>query len=134
MNSDNDIANIPCKSSVDETVSRIKSLLQEQGITIYNQIDQQVEASKYGLPLKPLQLLVFGNPKAGIPLMQINPLCGLDLPLKVLVWEDNLKKVWVSYYRFDYLQKRFDLPSDLIAHLSRAESIILKAISSNDHL
>ncbi len=60
--------------------------------------------------------------------MNINPLCGLDLPLKVLVWEDVEKKVWVSYYKFDLLQKRFDLPSGLISNLAKAESLILKAV------
>ncbi len=77
-----------------------------------------------------MQLLIFGNPKGGIPLMIANPLSGLDLPLKALVWEDVEKRVWVSYNKFEYLQKRFDLPSNLIIQLSKVESIILKAITN----
>jgi uncharacterized protein (DUF302 family) len=123
-----EIISVPSQFNVGETVSRLKNLLQEHEITVYTHIDQQSEASKSGLILRPLQLLIFGNPKGGIPLMNINPLCGLDLPLKVLVWEDDEKKNWVSYYKFDFLQKRFDLPSNLILHLAKAESIILKAI------
>ena len=111
------------------TITRIKNLLQKQGITIYSHIDQQSEAARAGLPLRPLQLLIFGSPSAGIPLMNANPLSGLDLPLKVLVWEDDEKKVWLSYNKFDYIQKRFDLPSNLILTLSRAEAIFLKAAS-----
>ena len=114
---------------MDETISRLKDLFQKQGITIYSQIDQQLEASKSGLHLRPLQLLIFGKPSAGIPLMNANPLSGLDLPLKVLVWEDDEKKVWLSYNKFEYIQKRFNLPLNLILNLSRTETIFLKAAS-----
>lgn len=111
------------------TISRLKNLFRERGITVYGHIDQQSEAARIGLHLRPLQLLIFGNPVAGIPLMNANPLSGLDLPLKVIVWEDDEKKVWLSYNKFDYLQKRFDLPSNLILNLSGAENIFLKAAS-----
>jgi uncharacterized protein (DUF302 family) len=114
---------------MDRTITRLKNLLQKQDITIYSHIDQQSEAARSGLHLRPLQLLIFGNPSAGIPLMNANPLSGLDLPLKVLVWEDDEKKVWLSYNKFDYLQKRFDLPSNLILNVSRAETLFLKAAS-----
>ena len=129
MHSTPDIISIQSPTGVEETVSRLKKLLQDQNITIYDHIDQQSEATKSGLSLGPLQLLIFGNPKGGIPLMNANPLCGLDLPLKVLVWEDDEKKTWVSYNKFDYLQNRFDLPSNLILNLSKAENIILKAVA-----
>jgi uncharacterized protein (DUF302 family) len=127
MYSNPEIISVPSKFHVEETVSRLKDLLQEHEITIYAHIDQQSEAFKSGFSLRPLQLLIFGNPKGGIPLMNINPLSGLDLPLKVLVWEDDEKKVWLSYNKFSYLQKRFDLPPDLIKNLSTIESIFQKA-------
>ncbi len=129
MNSNPEILSIRSEYNVEDTILRLKNHLQESNMTIYSHIDQQSEASKSGLVLRPLQLLVFGNPKGGIPLMIANPLSGLDLPLKVLVWEDVEKRVWISYNKFDYLQKRFDLPSNLILQLSKVESIILKAIS-----
>jgi uncharacterized protein (DUF302 family) len=62
--------------------------------------------------------------------MDANPLCGLDLPLKVLGWEDNDKKVWLSYNSFSYLQKRFDLPADLIQKISGVEKIIRQAVAN----
>jgi uncharacterized protein (DUF302 family) len=129
LNSIPDIISIPSQSGVEITIARLISLLQERGITIYSHIDQQSEAARYGLHVRPLQLLIFGNPSAGIPLMNANPLSGLDLPLKVIVWEDDEKKVWLSYNKFEYLQKRFDLPSNLIQNLSRAEIIFVKAAS-----
>ena len=129
MNSNPDIISIPSLSSVEITITRLKSLLQERGITIYSHIDQQSEAARSGLDLSPLQLLIFGSPGIGIPLMDANPLSGLDLPLKVIVWEDDEKKVWLSYNKFNYIQKRFDLPSNLIQNLSRAETILIKAVS-----
>lgn len=96
----------------------------------YLRIDQEAEAVKAGLTLKPMKLLIFGNPRGGIPLMNANPLSGLDLPLKILIWEDNDKKVWLSYNSFSYLQKRFDLPVDLIQKISGVEKIIQQAISN----
>jgi uncharacterized protein (DUF302 family) len=129
MYSNPDIKTVPSSGSVVETTSMLKKQLEDHGITIYGHIDQQSEAIKSGLRLKPLQLIIFGNPKGGIPLMNANPLCGLDLPLKLLIWECEEKKVWVSYNQFEYLQKRFDLPNNLIQNLSKVESIILQALN-----
>jgi uncharacterized protein (DUF302 family) len=77
-----------------------------------------------------MKLLIFGNPRGGIPLMNANPLSGLDLPLKILFWEDNNRKTWLSYNSFAYLQKRFDLPADLIQKISGVEKIIQQATGS----
>ena len=124
-----DIKTIPSPNGIDVTASKIKKLLEDHGITIYCHIDQQSEAVKSGLSLNPLQLLIFGNPKGGIPLMNANPLSGIDLPLKLIIWEDEEKKTWVSYNKFEYLQKRFDLPDNLILNISKVESIIFEAVS-----
>ncbi len=124
-----DIKTISSPIHVSETVALLKKRLQEHGMTIYCHIDQQAEAFKSGLQLNPLQLLIFGNPKGGIPLMNANPICGLDLPLKLLVWEDEQKKIWVSYNCFGYLKKRFDLPEIPIQNISKVESIILDALT-----
>ena len=77
-----------------------------------------------------MKLLIFGNPRGGIPLLNANPLSGLDLPLKILIWEDKDKKVWLSYNSFSYLQKRFDLPADLIQKISGIENIIQQAVGN----
>lgn len=129
MQANADIITIPGLSSVTQTMDSVEKALTSHGVFIYARIDQQAEAEKVGMHLKPLKLLIFGNPKGGIPLMNANPLCGLDLPLKILVWEDGQKKVWLSYNSFAYLQKRFDLPADLIQNISGVEKIIQKALT-----
>jgi uncharacterized protein (DUF302 family) len=95
-----DIVSLQSSTSVEKTINKLKDSFIKQEINIYAQIDQQAEASKSGLSLKPFLQLILGNPKGGIPIMNANPISGLDLPLKVLVWEDNEKKVWLSYNKF----------------------------------
>jgi uncharacterized protein (DUF302 family) len=130
MQSNSDIITLPGLSSVTLTMDAVEKALTGHGIFIYARIDQEAEAVKVGLTLKPMKLLIFGNPRGGIPLMNANPLSGLDLPLKILVWEDSDKKVWLSYNSFSYLQKRFDLPADLIQKISGVEKIIQQAIGN----
>jgi uncharacterized protein (DUF302 family) len=97
------------KYSVKESIDRLQEFLQQHGATIYARIDQQAEAQKAGLNLSPLEYLLFGNPKAGGVLMTENPLIALDLPLKVIAWEDAEKKVWISYNQGVYIEKRYAL-------------------------
>jgi uncharacterized protein (DUF302 family) len=119
-----EIITIAGLASVPETMDKLEQSFLDHGITIYARIDQQSEAVKSGLSLKPLQVLIFGNPRAGVPLMNAVPLSALDLPLKLVCWEDDGKKVWLSYSSFSYLQKRFDLPGHLIKNLSAVENLI----------
>jgi uncharacterized protein (DUF302 family) len=128
MQSNTDIITLPGLSSVQDTMDAVEKALTGHGIFIYARIDQEAEAAKAGLTLKPMKLLIFGNPRGGIPLMNANPLSGLDLPLKILVWEDDQKKIWLSYNSFVYLQQRFDLPADLIQKISGVEKIIQQVI------
>jgi uncharacterized protein (DUF302 family) len=130
MQSNTDIITLPGLSSVTQTMDAVEKALTGHGVFIYARIDQEAEAVKVGLTLKPMKLLIFGNPRGGIPLMNANPVSGLDLPLKILIWEDNDKKVWLSYNSFSYLQKRFDLPADLIQKISGVEKIIQQAIGN----
>ena len=97
------------KYSVKETIDRLQAFLQQHGATIYARIDQQAEVQKAGLNLSPLEYLLFGNPKAGGALIAENPLVALDLPLKVIAWEDAQKKVWISYNEGAYIEKRYAL-------------------------
>lgn len=129
MLTQSDIITIPGLSSVAHTMEVIEKTLTSHGAFIYAIIDQEAEARKVGLTLKPLRLLVFGNPRGGIPLMISNPLCGLDLPLKILVWMDDQNKVWLSYNSFAYLQKRYDLPESLVENISGVEKIIHQALT-----
>jgi uncharacterized protein (DUF302 family) len=97
------------KYSVKETIDRLREFLQQHGATIYARIDQQAEVQKAGLNLSPLEYLLFGNPKAGGALMTENPLVALDLPLKVIAWEDAQKKVWISYNDARYIEDRYSI-------------------------
>ena len=130
MQSNSDIITLPGLTSVSQTMDSVEKSLTGHGIFIYARIDQEAEAVKAGLTLKPMTLLIFGSPRGGIPLMNANPLSGLDLPLKILIWEDKDKKVWLSYNSFSYLQKRFDLPADLIQKISGVEKIIQQAVNN----
>ena len=125
-----DIISLPSRYNVKETIDKLETVFRSRGITIYGRIDQQAEAGKAGLQLKPMELLLFGNPKAGVPLILQEPLCALDLPLKVLAWEEMDNKVWLSYNSFTYLQKRFALPDELINNISAAEVIIKNTLDN----
>jgi len=91
---------------VTETVERLKALLAQKGIEVFAHIDHAAGARKVGLPLRPTQVLIFGNPKTGTPLMQSQQTIGLDLPLRVLVWEDGEGKVWLTYRRVEDLARQ----------------------------
>src|SRR5262249_22761557 len=107
------IVELPSHNSVDETVKRLTSALQAKGIPVFAVIDHSGEAAKVGLQMPPTTLVIFGNPKAGTPLMLATPSIAIDLPLKILVRQDADQKVWVSYNSTDYLQDRHGLPATL---------------------
>ena len=114
----NGIVNEPSNHSVDETVDRLKAIVQASGAVLFRLVDHSGEVEKVGLEMKPTKLLIFGNPKAGTPLMLASPSTAIDLPLKMLVWEDAAKKVWISYNSPEYLQKRHGFPEDLLPNIS----------------
>jgi len=97
------LVTLPSSHGADETVERLKALLAKKGIQLFAHIDHAAEAKKVGLRLRPTQVLIFGNPQAGTPLMQSQQTIGLDLPLRVLVWEDEAGKVWLTYHPLDLL-------------------------------
>jgi uncharacterized protein (DUF302 family) len=98
------------KYSVKETIDRLQAFLEQHGATIYARIDQQDELRKAGQTIAPLEFILFGNPKAGGALMAQNPLIALDLPLKVIAWEDDNSKVWVACNDAKYIEERYGLP------------------------
>ena len=113
--------------SVDETVDRLKNILQSKGVTLFALVDHGGEAAKVGLKMPPAKLLIFGSPKAGTPLMLAAPRSAIDLPLKILVWEDNQGKVWVSYNSPEYLKDRHGLPQELLSNIAVVETLAAKA-------
>jgi pimeloyl-ACP methyl ester carboxylesterase/uncharacterized protein (DUF302 family) len=107
----------PSTRSVKDTIDRLQDLLQKNGATIYARIDQQKEMQNTGQPSGPLEYLLFGNPKAGGPVMRENPVAALDLPLKVIAWEDAHQQVWLAYNEASYIRQRFSLSAQVAAPL-----------------
>jgi len=125
---DSGILNLPSRYSVPETIARLESILKEKGVAVFSLIDHSGEAAKVGLSMPPTQLLIFGNPKGGTPLMLSAPSTAIDLPLKALVWEDQQGKVWLSYNSPEYLQQRHGFPSDLLKNISGIAALLQKAV------
>lgn len=117
----------PSHHSVDETVEKLKNILQSNGVTLFALVDHSGEAQKAGMQMRPTKLLIFGSPKAGTPLMLAAPSAAIDLPLKILVWEDGQGKVWVSYNSPEYLMERHGLPPELLQNIAVVETLATKA-------
>jgi uncharacterized protein (DUF302 family) len=114
---DNGIINTPSNHSVEETVERLKGILEAKGVTLFALIDHSGEAEKAGMKMPPTKLLIFGSPKAGTPVMLAAPSIAIDLPLKILVSEDSGGKVWVSYNSAEYLKQRHAVQDDLVKNI-----------------
>lgn len=121
------IVNLPTHSSVDKTIARLQALLQEKDVQVFALIDHSGEAKRAGIEMRPTKLLIFGNPKAGTPLMLAAPSIAIDLPLKLLVWEDADGQAWISYNTPTYLQHRHSLPENLVAALGAVEILAKNA-------
>src|SRR6266852_5882040 len=117
----------PSSHSVDQTVDRLKNILQSKGITLFGLVDHSGEAEKVGMNMRPTKLMIFGNPRAGTPAMLAAPSIALDLPLKILIREDSQGRVWVSYNSPAYLQERHSLPQGLLPNIAAVEMLAAKA-------
>jgi uncharacterized protein (DUF302 family) len=126
--SDNGLVRIASPRSVPETVQRLEEILRSKGMTIFACIDHSGEATKVGLEMHPTQVLLFGSPKGGTPVMVAAPSVAIDLPLKALVAEDDQGKVWITYNSPEYLQKRHGIPPDLVKNLAGAGALLQKAV------
>src|ERR1035438_6312845 len=110
--------------SVRETIDKLEALLQAKGIKVFARIDQAAEAQAVGANMAPMELIIFGNPKGGTPVMLAVPEAGIDLPLKALAWQDREGKTHLSVNDAAYLQSRFSLPADLVKPLAAASSLL----------
>lgn len=117
------------KYSVPETLDRVDALLRSKGIKIFVRVDHSGEAEKAGLKMPPTQLLIFGNPKSGTPVMLAAPTAAIDLPLKALAWQDSDGKIWLSYNDPEFLKKRYGLTDDQIKTIVGTGSLIEQALS-----
>ncbi|HTP66944.1 MAG TPA: DUF302 domain-containing protein [Geobacteraceae bacterium] len=121
---DNGIVNMPSSHSVDQTVEKLTTMLRAKGIALFALVDHSGEAAKVDMQMRPTKLLIFGSPRVGTPLMLAAPGCAIDLPLKILVWEDDRGKVWISYNSPEYLQKRHDIPQELMQNIAVIEKLV----------
>jgi uncharacterized protein (DUF302 family)/uncharacterized membrane protein YidH (DUF202 family) len=124
---ENGIISIPSNHSVDQTVEKLRGILQVKAVTLFALVDHSAEAERVGMKMRPTKLLIFGSPKAGTPLMLAAPTSAIDLPLKILIWEDAQGKVWVSYNAAAYLQGRHGIPEELLRNIAVVETLAAKA-------
>jgi uncharacterized protein (DUF302 family) len=115
---DNGMVHLSSPYPVSETLKRLDSVLQSRGLTVFARIDHSGEAEKVGMKMHSTQLVVFGSPKGGTPLMVASPTLAIDLPLKALVWEDAGGKVWISYNSSEYLKQRHNIPEELVKNIA----------------
>jgi len=118
----------PSPYSVPETLDRLESLLHAKNIKVFTRIDHSGEAEKVGLHMPPTQLLIFGSPKGGTPIMLAAPLSAIDLPLKALAWQDAEGKVWLSYNDPQLLKTRHSLPDNLLTPINSLSTLIQQAV------
>ena len=125
---DNGMVHLSSPYSFAETMQRVEALLQKQGLKIFCRVDHSGEAEKVGLKMPPTQVLIFGSPKGGTPLMIASPTVAIDLPLKALICEDGGGKVWVSYNTPEYLKQRHDISGELIKNIAGIGLLLQKAV------
>ena len=123
----NGIISQPSNHRVEETVEKLKAMLEAKGVKIFAIVDHSGEAEAVGMKMRPTKLVIFGNPKAGTPLMLAAPSVAIDLPLKVLVTEDENGKVWISYNSAEHLKQRHNLPAELLPNIAVMEALAAKA-------
>ena len=107
--------------SVKETIDRLTTIVESKALTVFIRVDHANNAAKQGLQLRPTELIIFGNPKAGTVLMQDNQTAGIDLPVKALAWEDEAGKVWLTYNDTKWMADRHDLTEKTQAVLKAIE-------------
>jgi uncharacterized protein (DUF302 family) len=130
LTADNGIVNVPTQRTVEQGADAFASLIEAKHIILFARIDFAADAQRVGLAMPPSQLLVFGNPRAGTPLMLAAPSVALDLPLKVLVWQDEAGQVWFSYNATSYLQARHGAPAELMKAIDGIGALVQAAAAT----
>jgi uncharacterized protein (DUF302 family) len=120
---DSGIVSLLSNHSVDQTLQKLEEVLDAKGVKIFAVIDHSGEAEKAGLKMRPTKVVIFGNPKAGTPAMLASPSLAIDLPLKMMIWEDSAGRIQVSYNSPAYLQSRHQVPEELMPALRAVEAL-----------
>jgi uncharacterized protein (DUF302 family) len=127
--SDNGLITIASTHTFDDTVARIEADVKSKNLTMFARVDHAAGAAEVGMPLRPTLLLIFGNAKGGTPLMQAKQDTGIDLPLKILVWQDSAGKTWLTYNDPHWIAQRHGLGHEVdpvVKALSGAAEAISK--------
>ncbi|MEM6448656.1 MAG: DUF302 domain-containing protein [Cyanobacteria bacterium P01_D01_bin.123] len=127
------LVNVQSEFDVEETANRMESILEEKGLTLFNRIKHSEAAAGVGIELRDTELIIFGNPKVGSPLMQCQQSVAIDLPQKALIWEDEEGQVWISYNEPAYLEARHDIEGceEVIENIGNALNGIAESASKN---
>lgn len=119
---------VPSTHSFSETLRRLLSAIQAKGLKVFSVVDHSGEAAKAGLSMNPTQVIIFGAPKGGTPVMVAAPSSAIDLPLKILVSQDEENKVWLTFNSPEYLRDRHQIPDDLVKNISGVGALVQKAL------
>ena len=112
------MVHLPTSQSVEDVLRKLQTILESKGVPVFALVDHSGEAAKVGMEMRPTKLLIFGNPKGGTPLMLAAPTIAIDLPLKILIWEDGEGKTWITYNTAEYLTERHELPPNLAQNIA----------------
>lgn len=122
------LIHVASRWAVAEMLTKLLAVVEARGLKVFAVVDHSGEAEKAGLKMRPTQLVIFGSPRGGTPVMVAAPTIAIDLPLKVLVWEDADGKVWVTYNSPEYLQQRHSVPAELVKNISAVGGLVEKAV------
>lgn len=132
VNAMESMVSIESHYSAKETANRFETIIKRKGLTLFSRIDHQNNAAGVDLDLRATEVIIFGNPKVGTPIMQCSQEAAIDLPQKVLIWEDENKKVWVSYNNPEYIKERHQIQGcdKAIIKISKVLSTLSMAAAS----
>ena len=116
--------------SVEETLNHLQEAMRSRNLSVFAHINHSGEAEQIGLKMQKAHVLIFGNPKSGTPLMITSPLLALDLPLKLLIWQSNDGRVWVSYTSVAYLAARYSIPPELTGNIAGIDGLVESTLRS----
>ena len=126
----NGLVTIPSRHRVQETIDRLEAEAKAKGMTVFARVDHAAGATASGMTLRPTELIIFGNAKAGTPLMQASQAIGIDLPLKALAWQDDAGRVWLAYNDPTWLAARHGI-DQATANVTAAMTAALAALAQH---